>query len=82
MVSGLAKELKTQGFVWGEFMELEKEEMNILGMEKEKLEEEKVKDQKFSRVMVSLHTKTILERFDLAPKFRTRIYADLSDIVS
>jgi len=61
-VSGLAKELKTQGFVRGEFMELEKEEMNILGMEKEKLEEEKVKDQKFSRVMVSLHTKTILER--------------------
>lgn len=43
-------------------MEIEKEEMNILGMEKEKLEEKKVKDQKFSRVIVSLHTKTILER--------------------
>ena len=43
-------------------MELEKEEMNILGMVKEKLEDEKVKDQKFSRVMVSLHIKNILAR--------------------
>jgi hypothetical protein len=27
--------------VWGEFMEIEKEEMSILGMENEKLEEKK-----------------------------------------
>jgi hypothetical protein len=60
-VSGLAKELKTQGSERGKKMELDYNQMGNLKSEEETLETDKTKEQKFSRVMVSMETKSALE---------------------
>jgi len=60
-VSALVKEVRTQGSIMGVTMDLEKEKIGVQEKEKSEIGGEKKRELKFSRVVISLETKGILE---------------------